>query len=289
MRYAVHQVLIELSAEAFVSSRGRGAVRLAVGMEYADFAVDDLVDELLGLVDAVGDLGGKDGLTVKARGLYVLVSGDDDAVAVRDLLSGQDVLRTAGAVCFDLDRNTHAFACLGKSLSRHVGMGDTCRARGDCKYPVACLCFRCGRLCLVGELLGFLIVDDFQEFLGRFRRLQLRGEVLVHEHLHQSCEYLEVNVTVGGCRNHEDQLAGLSVGSLIVHTVRDGDGGESGSLDSFALGVGDSDLHADSGRSHAFTGKDTFLVSRNVVEVAAFCVQINQQVDRFALTLRGSA
>ena len=289
MRYAVHQVLIELSAEALVVGGTGGSACRLVGMENGRFAVDDLVDQLLGLVDTVRNLCRVNGLAVEARGLDALVSGNDNAVAVRDLLSGQDVLRTAGAVCFDLDRNTHAFACLGKSLSRHVGMGDTCRARGDCKYPVACLCFRGGRLCLVGELLGFLIVDDFQEFLGRFRRLQLRGEVLVHEHLHQSCEYLEVNVAVGGCRNHEDQLAGLSVGSLIVHTVRDGDGGESGSLDSFALGVGDSDLHADSGRSHAFTGKDTFLVSRNVVEVAAFCVQINQQVDRFALTLRGSA
>ena len=56
MRYAVHQVLIELSAEALVISRRRGSGGLVIGMENAYLAVYDFVDKLLGLVDAVGNL-----------------------------------------------------------------------------------------------------------------------------------------------------------------------------------------------------------------------------------------
>ncbi len=107
MRYAVHQVLIELSAEALVVGGTGGSACRLVGMENGRFAVDDLVDQLLGLVDTVRNLCRVNGLAVEARGLDALVSRNDNAIAVRNLLSGQDVLRTAGAVCFDLDRNTH--------------------------------------------------------------------------------------------------------------------------------------------------------------------------------------
>ena len=106
-------------------------------MEYGSLTVDDLVDELLGLVNAVGNLSRVNGLAVETCGLNALVGSDDDTVAVRDLLGGQNVLGAAGAIGFNLDGNAHLFACLGKSLGSHVGVSDTCRAGCYSQYAVA--------------------------------------------------------------------------------------------------------------------------------------------------------
>ena len=260
MRYAVHQVLIELASEALVVGRTRRSACRLVGVEHGSLAVDDLVDQFLGLVDTVGNLGGVYGLSVEARGLHALVRRDDNSVAARDFFGGQYVLCAARAVGLYLDGDAHLFACLGKSLRCHIGVGDTCGTSRYREYPVAAALRGSRFLYLIGELRGFLIVDDLQELFGRLCRLQFCGEVLVHQHLHQSCENLEVNIAVSGRRNHENQLAGRSVGRLIVHAAGNGDGGKGGSLDSFAFGVGDSDLHADSGGSHSLTGEDAVLV-----------------------------
>ena len=75
MGYTVHQVLIELSAEALVTARVRAGRCLLVAVEYGNFFVDDLVDQFLGLMDAVGNLGGIDGLAVKTRGVGVSDTG----------------------------------------------------------------------------------------------------------------------------------------------------------------------------------------------------------------------
>ena len=263
MGYAVHQVLVELTSEAFVAAGSLAGSRLVVGMEYADFFVDDLVDELLGLVDAVGNLGHQNGLAVKARGLHVLVGSDDDTVAVGDLFCGQNVLCTAGAIGLDLYGDAHLVACLGKCLGGHVGVCDTGRASGNCQNAVAARCgSRCSRF--FGELLGFLIVNDLQEFGGGFCRLELCGEVLMHEHLHQACQHLEVNVAVECRRDHENELDGCAVGRVIVYAVGNRDGCQRRCLDSFTLCVGNGYLHTDSGGAHILSGENTLFVRRRV-------------------------
>ena len=291
MRYAVHQMFIELSAKALIAARSLCGGSLSVGMEYADLAVDNSVDQFLGLVNAVGNLGGKDGLAVKAGGFHVLVRRDDDAVAVRDFLGGEHVLRAARAVGFYLDGNAHLVARLGKRLGSHVGVGDTRGTGGDRQYAEAGLLIDRRRgsrsSSLLGELLCFLIVNDFQEFGGGLCRLQLGGEVLVHQHLHQARQHLEVNVAVEGRRDHEDQLAGSAVGGLVVHASGNGDGRESRRLNGFALGVRNGDLHTDGGGTHFFSGKNAFLVRCGVVQITASLVQLDENVDCLPFVPRG--
>ena len=284
MRYAVHQVLIELASEALVIGNG-GSLRLFIRVENRRFAVDDLVDQFLGLVDAVGYLCGDNGLAVKARGLNALVRRDDDAVAGGDLSGCKHVLRTAGAVGFYLDGDAQLVARLGKRLGSHVGVSDTCGAGGHSQNPEAFL-GRSGSSRLLRELLGFLIVDDLKEFRRRFCRLELRGEVLVHKHLHQTRQHLEVDVAVGSGSYHKDKLAGRAVRRFIVNAAGNGDGGKSRSLDRFALGMRNSDLHADSGGAHVLTGKYAFLVSRCVFQVSALLMQRHKDVDCLSLAFR---
>ena len=96
-------------------------------------------------------------------------------------------------------------------LRRHVGVSDTGGAGCDCQYLIAVRLLSGGGS-LVGELSGFLLVDDGEELLGGLCRLQLSGKVLVHEHLHEPCQNLQMNVAVHGGSDHEDQLAGCAVG-----------------------------------------------------------------------------
>ena len=64
-------------------------------MEHGGFFVDDLIDKLFGLVDAVCNFCGEYRLAVKTGCFYTLVGGDDNAVTFFDLLCGQDILCTA--------------------------------------------------------------------------------------------------------------------------------------------------------------------------------------------------
>ena len=164
-------------------------------------------------------------------------------------------------------------------------MSDTCRAGCNCEYAVAFLLGRCRSCCLFGELSCFLLVDNLHKLVGSLGSLELCGEVLVHKHLHKSCENLEVNVAVQCCSYHKDKLAGLSVGSTVVNSVGNCDCGKGGSLNSLALCVGNGNFHTDCGCAHLLARENTFFVNRSVVEVAASGMQINQCVDCFALVL----
>ena len=294
--HAVHQVLVELAAEGFVVARGgSGGVGLLVGVEDGRFAVQDLVDQLLRLVDAVGHLRGVDGLAVEACGLDGLVGGDNDAVALGDLLRREHVLRAAGAVGLNLDADAHGLAGLLQSLGGHVGVGDAGGAGRHGEHARAGL--RRGSCCgsrgsgfllgLLGEFLGLLGVDHGEEFLRRLRGLEIVGKAGIHQHLHHAREHFQMHVAVGCRGDHKQELAGHAVGGAVVHAVRHGQRRERGGLHGLTLGVGDGDFHADGGGAHLLALEDALLVRLHVEQVAALLMQRNQLVNGGALVRRG--
>ena len=215
---AFHQVLVDLTADALVLGRLVGSLACTAGMRVnRGLAFDDLVDELFGLVDTVGDLGDQHRPAIEARHFDILVGGDDDAVACRDLVFGQDVLGAARTVGLDLDRDAHLLGLLIEGLGCHVGVRDARGARGDGEHAdgaVVCGCGGCGRGgCIVscflgwlflGKLLAFLVVDQLEEFLGAARGEQLVAPIDVHEHRHEAREHLEMHLAVARGGDHED-------------------------------------------------------------------------------------
>ena len=291
VRNAVHEVLVELASEALIAYI-RGGFRFLIRLEHGRFAVHYPVYELLGLMDAVRHLGGPNGLAVEARGVHALIRGDDYAVAIGDLLGGEHVLRAAGAVRFDLDRDAELLAGLVQRLSRHIGMRDAGGACGHGEDAVALLGRGCGSGCLadfLGEFLGLLRVDEPEEFLGSAGAFQLLGELGVHKKLHHTGKHLHMHVAVGGGGDHEQELAGVAVGRIVIHARGHGHRGERGRLDGLALGVGNGDLHAYRGGAHRFALEDAVGVCGAIFKIAAFFVKGDQQVDRFRLACGSGA
>ena len=285
---AVHQVLVQLAAEGLVVFN-RNVLSLLVGMEDGSLAVDDLVDQLFRLMDSVCHLGGIDRFSVETCRLHALVSGNNDAVAVCDLFRGQHILCAAGAVGLDFNVDSHGFTGLGQCFSSHVCMGDAGGACGDGQDTGAgLLSNRCGShrsfrffRCFFRELLRFLCIDDGKEFLRSLCFFQAAGEFRIHQKLHHPCQHFQVYIPIRGGCDHEQQFAGISVRCIIVHTLRNGDGSQSGSLDCFAFCVGDGDLHADGGGAHLLAFQDPFLVCGDVVQAAAFVVKGYQHLNGF--------
>ena len=155
------------------------------------FAVLDFLNQFFGFVNAVGNLDAQNRFTVKARHFDIFVGGDDDAVCSFDFAVGQHVFRAAGAVGFDLNRNTHFRRFFLQRFRRHISMGDAGRAGGNRQNLIAFF-FRGFRLFFrfgVGVnriFLGFFFINQTEKFLGVFRLHQAFGERRLHEHNHQS-------------------------------------------------------------------------------------------------------
>ena len=185
MRYTVHKVLINLSAEAFllIALICRSISR--IGMINGSLAVKNFLNEFFGLVDAVcyGSL--KNGLAIKTSHFNISVNCADNTVALLNFFLCQNILCSAGAVCFNLDCDAHFLACLLKSLGSHIGMSNTCRASGNSQYSVSLfLLFLYGRF--FGILFSLRLVDDFDVLFGSFCRTKLCTEISVHKHNHKS-------------------------------------------------------------------------------------------------------
>ena len=264
---AVHQVLVDLAAEALAldvsSALFRVAARCVVDRR---IALEGAVDEFIGLVDAVGDLRDDDFLAVKAGHGDVLVGGDDDAVSGGNLFVRQDVLGTAGAVRLDFDGDAAFLGVLLEALGCHEGVGDARRAGRDGED----LDVVAGRFFLGGctvafcyfslrrfELAIFLEVDEVQELLFRLGGDQGFLEVRVHDHHGELLQDLDVCI-VGGIRSgdHEEQAGRVAVHGLKVHAFRHRHSGEACFLDARALGVRRCDAVAEARRAGSFAGED---------------------------------
>ena len=127
---------------------------------------------------------------------------------------------------------------------------------------------------------SFLLVDDVQELFRRFGGAKGGTEVRVHEHDHQSGEDLQVGVA-GAFRSgdHEQERCRLSVGSVIVDAVRNGDGGKARVFGGSGLGVRDGQAFADGSGALGLTFQDGCFVAFHVSQIAHFVVERNELVD----------
>ena len=253
-------MLVDLAAEALAldvsSALFRVAARCVVDRR---IAFEGAVDELISLVDAVGDLRDDDFLAVEAGHGDVLVGSDDDAVSGGDLFVRQDVLGTAGAVRLDLDGDAALLGVLLEALGCHEGVGDARRAGRDGEdldvvagrfFLGGCTVAFCGLSLRRFELAIFLEVDEVQELFLCFGGNQSFLEVRVHDHHGELLQDLDMCI-VGGIRSgdHEEQAGRIAVHGLKIHALRHGHGSEAGFFDAFALGMRRGDAVAETCRA----------------------------------------
>ena len=175
-------------------------------------------------------------------------------------------------------------------------MRDARGARGDGEHAdgaVVCGCGSGGRggcSCsrflgglFLGELLAFLVVDQLEEFLGAARGEQLVAPVDVHEHRHEACEHLEMHLAVARGGDHEDQLAGLSVGRLVVDAVGDGDRCQGGFRNRVGLGMRNGHALADCRGAAGLAGENRLAVHVDIAQVAGSIVKADELIDSIAL------
>ena len=197
MGNTVHQVLVQAVGKGIVCA-ARALLGLGPGLGMVDggFAVGNLLDELLRLMDAVIHAGKDDRFAVKAGGLDVLVRRNNNAVAGGDFLCRQHVLGTVRAVGFHLGGQTQLIAHLGQGLRRHIGVGNAVGAGCDRQHAVAILGnFLLGKA-LLPELGLLLRVNGIQKLCGGSGGAQLGHKVLVHQHLHHTRQHINVQAAV---------------------------------------------------------------------------------------------
>ena len=288
---AVHQVLVDLAADA-LACRIVGTLDLirTAGVIDRCFAGQRAVDELVGLVDAVGHLRDDDVLAVEAAHGHVLIGGDDDAVCRGDLSVREDVLRAAGAVRLDLDGDAAFLRVLLKALGCHEGMGNARRAGRDGQH-LDVVGRGCSRLlrgsCRSLEPARFLVVDELQELVLIPGGDQGLLEVWIHDHgreLREDSQMLIIGRVRG--RDHEEQAGRVAVHGLEVHALRHGHGREAGGLDARALGVRRGDAVAEARRALGFARQDILLVLIGIAEVARGIHELSQLADCRLLVFR---
>ena len=296
MADAVHEVLIDLVPGGLVLDGRRARGGAAGVVVNGSLAVEHDIDELLGVVDARGDVRGVDQLVIEAREVDVFVRGDHDALAVGDLVSGEDVLGASGALGLGLELDAHLGGLLLEVLGGHVGVGDAGRAGGNGQDlgPLGVRGLRGGgRLCLLRlglVALGLGGVDGGEELVGGLRGTQLGGEVFVHQERRELGEHLEVDVVLAlGSSDGKDEVAGSAVGGVPVHAAGDGHGSEAGLCHRSDLGVRDGDAVAHGGGELRLAGKDAGLVAVGVGDVTSCDLQGHELVDGVGLTCGGRA
>ena len=165
-------------------------------------------------------------------------------------------------------------------MPSHAAISVSCFSSGGSRSGCGSSLF--GRLFL-GELFAFFVVDELQELVGALGLEQLVAPIDVHEHGHEACEHFEVHFTVARCCDHEDQLAGLSVGSFVVDALRHGNGGQCRLGHGVGLGVRNCHPLTNGSRSASLAGQDGLAVDFNVVQVAGTVVEADELFDSFGL------
>ena len=280
---AVHQVLVGLAADGFIFCRACGYGSIA--FQDGSFVVQDLVDQLVGLVDAGGNVGLQDLLASESVKLDLLVCSDDDALGVLYFVSGQDVLGTDGALGLDLDLDVSGGGCLFQGLCCHVGMSDAGRAGCDGQdLESAGLCGVLHLGDLFRQLGDFELVHCIQELFLGLCIAQGLGKFVIHQQDGQTGQDFQVNVVLGvGSCDQEDQIDGLAVQGIIFHALGNGHGCKAGPCYGVGLGVRDGDTVADTCGILCLTGENAFFVAFLVVDVAGGIHQVYHLADGILL------
>ena len=79
--------------------------------------------------------------------------------------------------------------------------------------------------------------------------------------------------------DHEQERCRLSVGSVIVDAVRNGDGSKARVFGGCGLGVRDGQAFADGGGALGLTFQDSRFVASHVSQIAHFVVERHELVD----------
>ena len=128
MRYTVHQMLVNLTANALVISLiCSGGCSTTSMMVDRSLTAKGLVQKFIGFVDTVATLVLITGLPSKRAISTFLSAANNDAICFLDFLLSQYILGTAGAVGFYLNPDAPLLGMLFQGLSSHKGMGNAGR------------------------------------------------------------------------------------------------------------------------------------------------------------------
>ena len=294
MADAVHEVLVNLTAEAFTGYISSGFLCIRTGsMIDGSVAGQGTVEQFVCLVDAVSNLGDDGRLAIETGHSDVLVGSDDDGVSLGYFFSGQDVLGTAGAVGFYLDGDAALLGMLFEAFGSHEGVGNTRRAGRNSQYLNVVSfrgCFFCSSCSRSNELAIFLGIDELQELILAFGGNQGFLEVRVHNHGSQLGQDSQM-VVIGRVRssNHEEQAARQAIHGFKIHAGRNRHRGKAGSLYASTLGMGSGDTVAKASGAGCFAGEYIFFVLFFVGQVAAGFHEVSQLIDCGRFVRRGGA
>ena len=238
-------------------------------------------------MDAIVHAGKQHRLTVEAGGLDVLVRRNDNAVTGGDLLGGQHILGSVGAVRLDLGWQTELVAHLGQGLSGHVGVGNAVGAGRDSQHTVAVpgdLLLGEALLAKLGILLG---VDGVEKFGGRLGGAQLFDEVVVHQHLHHTGQHVNVQAAILRRGNRKQQVGFAVVIGVVLDRGAQPQRRQAGAGHAGCAGVGHRDAVVHVGGCLGLAGVEGLFVGVLIGDIAVGRLQINELVKDGGL-IRGS-
>ena len=241
-------------------------------------------DQLLCFVDSVRYLCTDQRLAIKSCHCDILVGCNDDTVTGSDFFRCQYVLGTTRSVCFYLDGNSHFFRFLFQTFRRHVSMGDTGRACGNCEDLIRfCRCIRrsfCFFFCFFREFFFLGCINISKKFINILCMKQLVSEILIHQKHGQTTEYFQMYIVLCiRCCDQENKICRFSVQRIVIYTLRKYHGCKSRCAYRFSLAMRDCNAFTNSCSSFFFSFEDGFTIGVNVIDVPAFCHQIDHFTD----------
>ena len=279
----VHQVLVQSAAKAVLAGSILGGLCAALGVVNRHLAVHDLLDELLRLVDAIVHPGEQHRFAVEAGGLHLLFCCHDDAVAVCDLFSGEDVLCSIRAIGLHLGGQPQLVTGLGQGFRCHIGVGDAVDAGGHGQNAVTALGDLLLGEALRAELSLLLCIDAVKELCRGLCGLQLFYKVLVHQHLHHTGQHVHMQAAVFRSRNGKQQVGGTVVLGIVLHRAAQPQRRQTGPGNYIGLGVGHRDAVVHIGGALRLTGIKGLFVGILVRDVAMGGLQLHQTADYLLL------
>ena len=289
MRNAIHQMLINLSPQTFLSIC-HVTCRLAAALACVsrNITAQNLLDKLLRLVDTISYLNEDNRLACKALHRHVLVCSHNNAFGFFYLCRRQLIFYAAAAIGFNLHCNAHLTGHLLQSLCCHIGMCNTCRAGSNSQHLALLrrLCCRC-LFFLILKLFVFVFVDNCQKVLGATGIQQLAAEIIVHQQHAQVAQHIKMHIILRiRCSNQEEQLRRLAVQTVEVNAVLYQHSCQSRCLYSTCLGMRNGNAFTDTRAALLFTPQHTGSVFILIKQITASLHQRNQMLQRCCLILR---